>query len=301
MVLYGIVRLNKPAKGPLVMKSFEYITSPSEFARTNLFYAFIGGCDSTSSTFYFDRNHYPAYELLWITKGKGWFRHGDTWIGLTKGDCLLHNMRFPHAYRAEPDDPFQMMYLVFDGIDLEAMWARLFPSAVVMLPTCPSDGRIEPLLRTIFDWMRNDLPRNELILSSLIYELLLQISDLSNRNKYSYSGVMMPESIKQAHLYMDKHFITITQVADVAREVNLSLYHFIRQFKRYYGCTPKEYILLKRINHAKRQLILTDEPVAQIANLSGFDSYNTFLHSFHKIEHCSPSTYRQSWKKTPKK
>lgn len=276
------------------MKKVEYIHSPSPFARTHLFYPLIAGYDITTPNFLFERDHYPAYELLLVTKGRGSLRHGDQWIHLTAGDCLLHNMRYPHAYRAEADDPFQMYYIVFDGMDAETLWDRLFHASVVLIPSTPAESAVGYATRAILDWMREDQANNETILSILIYELLLQSSRLENHEQLM---PVKPESIVKARQYIDEHYSVIRGIDEVAQAANLSLYHLIRQFKRYYGTTPKEYVLLKRINHAKRLLLLSDRSVTEIAGDSGFEAYNTFLNAFLKIEQCSPSAYRKNWRR----
>ncbi len=279
------------------MESFERVVSPSAFARANLFYAILGGLEAATSHFMFERSYYPAYEMLFVTQGKGWFRHGGTWIELMRGDCLLHDMRVPHAYRANPADPYEMRYLVFDGIDLEPLWSRLFNAPLVFIPSRPPDSPLDALLRTILDWMREDSPRNERTVSALIYQLLLQAQHEFNHERHRAPSMVKPGSIEQARKYIDARYLDSFDMKQLAREAGLSVFHFIRQFKRYYGCTPKEYVLLKRISHAKRLLLLTDDSIAAVAENSGFANYNTFLHTFHKIEKCSPSEYRKNWKR----
>ncbi|MBW7454136.1 helix-turn-helix domain-containing protein [Paenibacillus sepulcri] len=274
---------------------FEWLSTPSPFARSTLYYPIIGGFDPNSQDFFFERDYYPAYEILLITQGKGSFRHGETWIGLGEGDCLLHDMRHPHAYRADPAAPYQMRYLVFDGLDLESLWARLFHGPILLISSQPADCPIDLTLRTIIGGMQDNDPQNEWKQSALIYQLLMHCARFSN---YDRSVFQKPDNVEQARRYIDLHYLTIASMKEAAEAANLSLYHFIRQFKKYYGYTPKEYVLFKQINHAKRLLMQTDASVGEVSEQTGFESYNAFLHAFQKSEQSSPSMFRKNWKRT---
>jgi AraC family transcriptional regulator len=279
------------------MQAFEYVATPSEFARAHLFHALLCGYDQPSSAFYFERRRYPAYELLLITKGKGWFMHAGREIELVQGDCLIHDMRYPHAYRSNPDDPYEMYFLVFDGLDIDPLWKRFFssPYAVISinLVNCP----LEETFLNIKQLLRDESAIDEIAVSSSVYLLLVQFFQIFAGNKGG--GGAKQQSIAAAKSFIDSHFTEIEQIKDIAVHANLSLYHFIRQFKKQYGLTPKEYLLSKRIHYAKRLLLITDLAVGEIAERSGFPNYNSFLHSFIKIEQLSPTSYRKNWKKRP--
>ncbi|GGD57913.1 helix-turn-helix domain-containing protein [Paenibacillus nasutitermitis] len=273
----------------------EWFSSPSPFAKSGLYYPIIGGYDPNGPDFFFERDYYPAYEILLITQGRGQFRHAQEWVPLGKGDCLLHDMRYPHGYRSDPEDPFHMRYLVFDGLELDSLWSRLFHGPVALFSSELSGSPIDQTLRSILDTMKDTDSQNEWEQSALIYHLLMHCARLSD---YERSIFQKPANFERARHYMDSHYLTIASIKEAAREANLSLYHFIRQFKKYYGSTPKEYLLLKQINHAKRLLLLTDAAVGEIADQAGFDSYNAFLHAFQLTENCTPSVFRKNWKRT---
>lgn len=276
------------------MQEKQSIHSPSTFARNHLMYPLLAGFFASDNLFFFERKYYPAYEYLEITSGKGSFKHGQTWMQVGKGDVLLHNMRYPHAYQADPADPFQMKYIVFDGMIVESVWKTFTLDYFVFLP--PTQKKSDALY-TIDEFYsqvsQNSL--NEIYTSSILYKLLLQI--LSN----STNILMQTEPTKHAAIekskqYIEEQYLTIGSIQEISDKINLSLFHFTREFKKHYGCTPKEYLLIQRINHAKRLLLLSNHNITEVAFESGFQSYNTFLQVFLKMELCSPSKYRKSWK-----
>lgn len=62
----------------------------------------------------------------------------------------------------------------------------------------------------------------------------------------------------------------------------LSPAHFSRLFKGRTGCSPYEYILLRRIDEAKHLLASTRLPVREVAGRVGYGSAEHFIHSFQK-------------------
>ena len=78
----------------------------------------------------------------------------------------------------------------------------------------------------------------------------------------------------------------------IAREVNLSPYHFARMFKRSTGLSPHQYVVRRRIERAKELLTNTDLPVGVVARRVGFASSSHFAQQFGRIVGVAPSALR---------
>jgi AraC family transcriptional regulator len=63
--------------------------------------------------------------------------------------------------------------------------------------------------------------------------------------------------------YIEARLDTSPSVADLAELSDLSLYHFIRSFKRSFGMTPHRYIMMRRVERAKALLRDTDLSVLE--------------------------------------
>ncbi|RZQ63431.1 helix-turn-helix domain-containing protein [Amycolatopsis suaedae] len=83
-------------------------------------------------------------------------------------------------------------------------------------------------------------------------------------------------------------------LADIAAEVHLSVYHFVRTFKDVTGQTPYRFLTRLRIEEAKRLLRDTDLPIAQIAARCGFASPGALSTAFTRHTGTRPSAYRNS-------
>jgi len=288
-----------PPAPPAPPGNVQYVNSPSGFARSRLYYALIGGVDQTAPTFAFERDEYPAYELIYITKGRGQFRYGDEWRTLETGDGVVYDMRHPHAFRADAADPYEMRYVVFHGADLDKQWLTWFDGPCVWLRRSPPPGpRYASVLLRVLNEMSRGSNDREPTISALLYELLMEA--LAQGRAAADEQSAAPPALERGRRYLEERFadedVDVHGAADAA---GISYYHFIRQFKRYYGSPPKEYLTQLRLGEAKRLLLHTDRPVGETAEAAGFGSYNAFLHTFLQHEGCSPTHYRKTWRRRP--
>ena len=62
------------------------------------------------------------------------------------------------------------------------------------------------------------------------------------------------------------------RIDDLAAQVGLSRYHFLRCFKRATGSSPLQYVLARRVEHARQLLSHSEESIAAVAYAAGFSS-----------------------------
>ena len=82
-------------------------------------------------------------------------------------------------------------------------------------------------------------------------------------------------------------------VADLSKMAGLSTSHFGRRFKCSFGMTPHAYILRRRVEQAKRLMLIdTELPLSQIALQCGFSDQPHFCRVFQRLAGMSPSIFR---------
>lgn len=82
-------------------------------------------------------------------------------------------------------------------------------------------------------------------------------------------------------------------VEQIASKLNMSVQTFRRKLQNAAGESPKAFIQAIQMERAIALLKnKPDIPVAQVANLCGFDETSSFGHTFKRIYGCSPSEYR---------
>ncbi|ONI78529.1 hypothetical protein BWI15_01265 [Kribbella sp. ALI-6-A] len=98
---------------------------------------------------------------------------------------------------------------------------------------------------------------------------------------------------KAIELMRDNLHLPLT-LADIAGEVWLSVYHFLRVFKAATGQTPRRYLTSLRIEAARRHLAESDALIGEVARLCGFGSPAHLSSAFTRETGMTPSQYRQS-------
>ncbi len=111
-------------------------------------------------------------------------------------------------------------------------------------------------------------------------------------------GSIKPETkkdlVRKVHLgksFMDAHFTLPLDIATVARESNLSEYHFFRLFKAVEGLSPYQYILRKRLLYAAAFIEKGQTSITDAAFAAGFTDIFSFSKAFKNHYGLSPSRY----------
>ncbi len=81
------------------------------------------------------------------------------------------------------------------------------------------------------------------------------------------------------------------RVGTLARLAPLSLFHFIRSFKDSTGVSPHQFVLQRRIEHAKA-LLAEGRHASEVALDVGFASPSSFAAAFRRVTRTTPSAFR---------
>lgn len=81
-------------------------------------------------------------------------------------------------------------------------------------------------------------------------------------------------------------------VADLARSVGLSEFHFSRRFRISTGTSPHAWLMHARLERAKELLVSTSLPLREVARAVGYGTHAHFSSTFRKAVGMSPSRYR---------
>jgi len=129
----------------------------------------------------------------------------------------------------------------------------------------------------------------------LAMQLIRRYSSL--RDVKTGSGGMAPQKLRKAIGLIDRHVEGEEEgrvaLRFVAKEVQMSYFHFSRAFKQSMGMTPTNYIAERRIERAKKYMQETDLPISEIALRSGFSSQSHFTTCFRRLAGVTPRSFRQ--------
>lgn len=128
--------------------------------------------------------------------------------------------------------------------------------------------------------------------SNLISALSYLIKNYTNSTK-EFTGLFDDKKIiKDSIEYIKDSLDTNILLDELAKNSNLSKYHFLRVFKNHMGLTPHQYILTQRVQKAK-ELILSGENLNYIAHSVGFSDQSHFIRNFKKIYGYNPKELKK--------
>ena len=92
--------------------------------------------------------------------------------------------------------------------------------------------------------------------------------------------------------YIDENYRKDISLADISEAISTSKYHILRVFKEYYEMSPIQYLIGRRIDEAKRILLVSQLPIGEIADRVGYNSLSNFTLQFRKKVGLSPNQFR---------
>ena len=115
--------------------------------------------------------------------------------------------------------------------------------------------------------------------------------EVARLTKSLYPHDDLTRHIIQSKLYIDKHFSENINLDKIAAKAHASKFHFIRLFKKYYGCTPYQYLREVRIEKAKR-ILQKGKTIDEVCYEIGFTSKTSFISLFKKMTGTTPFVYQ---------
>jgi AraC family transcriptional regulator len=94
--------------------------------------------------------------------------------------------------------------------------------------------------------------------------------------------------------WIESHACEPIALADVAREAQLTPFHFLRLYSRVLGVSPHQYLVRTRLRLAARLLAEPDASVTDTAYAVGFGDLSNFIRTFTRAAGVSPRMFRQA-------
>lgn len=104
---------------------------------------------------------------------------------------------------------------------------------------------------------------------------------------------LAPWQARKVKKFIDASLDSRIKVADCAHVVNLSKNYFASSFKVTFGVTVSHYIRWRRIERSKRLMLLSHEPLSQIAVGCGFADQAHYCRVFREVAGVNPNTWRR--------
>ncbi|MBV8116311.1 MAG: helix-turn-helix transcriptional regulator [Silvibacterium sp.] len=158
-----------------------------------------------------------------------------------------------------------------------------------------SDAQIARLMESLRADVAAGLPSGALfgesIATALSAHIAQRYSTLTNRLE-TYRGGLARSRLNRVVEYIHAHLDNNLELSTLAEVAGLNVYHFARAFKQSTGESPHQYVLRRRIEHAKELLRQPQLSVIEASARTGFVDQSHFSKVFRRMVGLAPSEYR---------
>lgn len=253
----------------------------------------------TGSEFEFSWGFHDQAELVLTTAGTGRRLVGDSSETYGPGDLVLLAAEVPHTWISEPGSHHnQAVYAHFPP---EWVWPvpELAPAHELLARAkrgLAFDNPPQTVISGLLALGQHDPARRTLCLLELLLDLAGSGRPLASPSYSPDLGATTRDRLDTICRYLVHVHTSPVSLAEIAATVHLSRAACSRFFSRAMGRTITAYIIELRLDTARRLLIDTDLPVAQVSGRSGFANLSWFNRCFRERENLSPTRYRRQFR-----
>ena len=250
-------------------------------------------------------------EITWIRSGSVRYVIGNEVYTAGKDSLLFIAPNLLHSASQITETTCETRSIVFHlnllGLDDTDRCARKYirplqegEAAPPRLLTPDEDGYSELLDCFQKLWqLQNKKAGEELLVKSLLYQLLYQLYKLPSQNapaKAAEDSLKNTEKIKAVLTHIHEHYAEPMDIEHLAALCGFSQVHFMNIFKKATGTSCMDYIINYRIGMASMALKESYTPIIDIAMNNGFQNISYFNRAFHKRMGMTPSAFRKQFR-----
>ncbi len=244
-----------------------------------------------------DHVHPGILEICYQVGGRQVYRVGGKDYLLQAGDVFISFPGEVHSTGQHPQERGSLFWLQAALPKSNAAFLGLRASASRELAAglrglrqrhYRGSALIEELFRRLFAAYARPGPLQQTVMASLLVQLLCEVVVCEQRET-----VEPRASMQEVLAYIDDHLDESIAVEDLAGVAGLSCSWFKARFRREVGVPPGEYILQRKVDHAKDLLVHRRLTITEIAFRLGFSSSQYFATVFKRFTMASPSAWRR--------
>lgn len=223
------------------------------------------------------------YLLHYVISGRGTYAVGGETYTPHAGTCFLIRPGERTVYTADREDPWEYMWVAFDGFDVLEILRRtgLVNRYVVAVE---NGGEFARYLREMIE---------EFSGGSLFKVMSCFYGAMSVLEKSAHGGAYTREHeyVNKAVGYIKSNYGYPIQVSDLARYIGIDRTYLYRIFFASENMSPKQYLMQVRINAAKKMLLSGAYTVGETAISCGFSDASSFCSRFKRYTGMTPKAF----------
>lgn len=251
-------------------------------------------------------HYHNFYEIVYVLEGEYSSLLRNRTYNMKKGDFLLVDRNEMHMYHYEEkkhDNSRRIILWITDemlqklsegNMDLAACF-RKHNSYAYHFPIYYEEMLRGYLLKLAMSDSGNaSMPGAKEVMDRGYLSLLFaHLNLLCEKKEYllSEKELIQHPLVEQVSDYIEAHIGETIHVDELAEQVHMSKYYFLRKFKNLTGVTVHTYLTNKRMIYACG-LLKQDVGVTEVARLCGFADYTVFLRNFKAMYGVAPGKYK---------
>lgn len=233
--------------------------------------------------FHIPFHSHRCFELVYYFSGKGHCKVDGTLFEYEKGCYVLIPPDAPHN-----DEHTEKCHLLCVGFTL----ARDYSFLHKMVGT-DNSRRIGSHLKIIDSELKDKQDDFVSVVNNCMSNVLTEIKRAGSPSTSRL--ISHQDLLTQAVHYIDEYFLSDITPEQLTEMTNYSYHRFRHIFKEALGLSPKQYILAKRLEHAKKLIATTQKTITEIGYLSGFPNTSLFIKQFREKTGITPNQYRHQF------
>lgn len=234
------------------------------------------------------------YQLIYIASGLVHF-HFDKPENETivpAGNLVLFRPKELQKYEVYGKDKTEVYWIHFTGGDVKNILRNYGYADDQRIFSVGTSLEYERVFKRIILELQLSQPNYEEMLMLLLRHLLI-IFQRELTREHVLKNEYLDREMDSAASYFNTNYNLNISIEEYASSKGMSVSWFIRNFKKYTGQTPTQFLTAIRITNAQMLLETTTYSVSEIARIVGYDNPLYFSRMFHKHKGYSPSDYRK--------
>lgn len=235
------------------------------------------------------------WQLLFVASGKTHFYIGGKDQIVTAGHMVLFQPKEEQHYEYFGEDKPEVYWVHFTGSSVKEILRSYDIPLDEHIFFAGTPAAYTQLFKNMIEELQNCKVGYREMLEMNLRQLFLMIQR-TRLEKPPLVTTAVQQEMDFARQYFHEHYNEPINIEEYAQSRHTSISLFMRNFKKVYGVSPKQYILNIRMNNAQNLLESTDYTVAEIAAIVGYDNALYFSRIYHKQKGQAPSDYRKKMK-----
>ena len=235
------------------------------------------------------------YQLIYISAGKAHFHFNnkDNETVITAGNMVLFRPKEFQKYEYYGTDKTEVYWVHFTGGDVKNILRKYGISDDLHYFFVGTSLEYERIYKKMISELQRCQDHYEELLTILMQQLLIGIHRELQKDR-KISDIYLDNEMDMATQYFSDNYSSEISIEEYATSRGMSISWFIRNFKKYSGTTPMQFIVSARISNAQLLLETTKYSISEISRIVGYDNLLYFSRLFHKVKGFSPSEYRKN-------